>query len=463
MSNSDHTGAKRKPARPEWIVVRAFAAAIALGALLLCLPWANARHEWTPPLTAVFTATSATCVTGLAVVDTGSFFSGFGQAVILLLIQAGGLGIMTLGTFLLVLTGRRLNIEDEFVLMDSLGYDRIRGLPSLLRRTILFTLLFEAAGAVILTHRLQTAHQAPFPAALWSGVFHSVSAFCNAGFSLYADSLCSLRSDPVIVLTVAALLVLGGLGFLVIYDLSCIRFWRRNRLMRGRLALHTKVVLKTTAILVAGGWLLLAILEWHNTLSALSIRDKLLTALFHSVTPRTAGFNAVDMALVHPATLFLTMLLMFIGGSPGSTAGGIKTTTLAVLSRVTLAMTLGKGAVESHGRTIGDRVVREALSIFILGAILVIIAFGALLVMEHPPRAARGLSVPDELLFETISAFGTVGLSTGVTASLSAAGKFVIMLVMFIGRVGPLTLTLIVGQRSERQAIRLPEEELIVG
>lgn len=463
MNNAFDFQPLRKAPSPEWIVVRAFAAAILLGTLLLCLPWSSAHGTWTGPLTALFTATSATCVTGLVVVDTGSFFSPFGQVVILLLIQAGGLGIMTLGTFLLILTGRRLDIEDEFVLIDSLGYDRIRGLPSLLRRTVLFTLIFEAAGAVILTHRLQTAHHVPFPAALWSGVFHSVSAFCNAGFSLYSDNLCSLRGDPVILLTIAALLVLGGLGFLVIYDLSCIRFWRRNRLTRGRLSLHTKVVLKTTAILVAGGWILVALLEWHNTLSPLPVRDKLVASLFHSVTPRTAGFNAVDMALVHPATLFLTMLLMFIGGSPCSTAGGIKTTTLAILSRVTLAMTRGKAAVESHGRTIGDRVVREALSIFILGAVLVLAAFGALLAMEHPPLIVRGTSLADELLFETISAFGTVGLSTGITASLSAAGKAVIMLVMFIGRVGPLTLALIVGRRPARQAIRLPEEELIVG
>ncbi len=463
MKTRGQFAAIRKAASPEWIVVRAFAFAILLGTLLLCLPWANRRSEWTDPLTALFTATSATCVTGLTVVDTGSFFTLFGQTVVLLLIQAGGLGIMTLGTFLLILTGRRLDIEDEFVLMDSLGYDRIRGLPSLLRRTILFTVLLEGAGAVILAHRLYAAHNLPLGTAAWHGLFHAVSAFCNAGFALQADSLVSFRDDPVILLTISALLILGGLGFLVLHDLSSIRFWRRNLITRGRLSLHTKVVLKTTAILIAGGWILITLLEWNHTLAGLSAPTRFLTSFFHAVTPRTAGFNAVDMTLFHPATLFLTMILMFIGGSPGSTAGGIKTTTLAILCRVTFAITRGRAAVESHGRTISQKVISEALSIFLLGAVLVICAFLALLIIESPPLLVKGCSRADELLFETVSAFGTVGLSTGITASLSAAGKLIIMLVMFVGRVGPLTLALIVGRRAVQQATRLPEEELIVG
>lgn len=463
MDATLNTTPRRKAPNPKWIVVRSFAFAILLGTFLLSLPVSNARHEWTPPLTALFTATSATCVTGLSVVDPGTFFSLFGQGIILILIQAGGLGIMTLGTFLLVLVGRRLGIQDEFVLIDSLGYDRIRGLPSLLRRAIIFTLLFETAGASILTHRLITVHHIPFPTALWSGVFHSVGAFCNAGFSIYTDSLYSFRNDPVILLTTATLIVLGGLGFLVLHELSSIRFWRQNRLIRGRLALHTKIALKTTGILILGGWIFAALLEWNNALGTLPIHGKVINALFLSIAPRTAGFSSVDYALVHPATLFLTMLLMFIGGSPCSTAGGIKTTTLAVLSRVTLAMTRGRSEIESHGRTISTRVVREALSIFFLSAGLVIAAFVMLLMTEQPPLFARGGSIADELLFETISAFGTVGLSTGITPSLSSVGRIVIILMMFIGRVGPLTLALIVGRRDIRQAIHLPEEELIVG
>jgi trk system potassium uptake protein TrkH len=257
--------------------------------------------------------------------------------------------------------------------------------------------------------------------------------------------------------------VSGGLGFLVLHDLTSIRFWRRNRLIRGRLALHTKVVLKTTAILVAAGWILMALLEWNNTLDPLRTGGKLLNALFLSITPRTAGFNTVDMAMIHPGTLFLTMLLMFIGGSPCSTAGGIKTTTLAVLARVTLAMTRGRPDIESHGRTIGSHVVREALAIFFLGAGIVITAFATLLATETPPLLAHGFSTADELLFETISAFGTVGLSTGITPSLTPAGRIVVIVLMFIGRVGPMTLALIVGRRDTRQVIRLPEEELIVG
>jgi trk system potassium uptake protein TrkH len=453
----------RTKASPEWILVRAFAAAILLGGLVLCLPVSSSRNTWTDPLTAFFTATSATCVTGLSVVDISSHFSRFGQGAILVMIQAGGLGIMTLGTFLLVMVGRRLGMQNEFVLIDSLGYDRIRGLPSLLRRAILFTLLFEAAGAAVLTHRLMTTQAQPFGEALYSGLFHSISAFCNAGFALFPDNLASWQNDPVLLLTIAALIVLGGIGFLVLYDLSSIRFWRRNRLVRGRLTLHTKIVLKTTLILVLSGWVLIGLAEWNGTLAPLNTLNKLVVSLFHSITPRTAGFNVVDMGLVHPATLFLTMLFMFIGGGPCSTAGGIKITTVAVMLRVMLSMIRGKPHVESHGRTIPFHIVREALSIFILASVLVAVAFGLLLTVEPPSPVLRAVGRADGLLFEAVSAFGTVGLSTGITPTLTTAGKLIIMLLMFVGRVGPLTLALVIGRQDIGQAIRLPDEEVIVG
>jgi trk system potassium uptake protein TrkH len=457
------TGLSKVRSSPEWILVRAFAAAIFLGGLVLCLPISSHRHVWTDPLTAFFTATSATCVTGLNVVDIGSHFSLFGQGAILVMIQAGGLGIMTLGTFLLVMVGRRLGMQNEFVLIDSLGYDRIRGLPSLLKRAVFFTLFLESAGAALITYRLMTWHGQPFAKAFYSGVFHSISAFCNAGFSLYPDNLASWSDDWVLLLTVALLIVLGGIGFLVLYDLSSIRFWRRNRLVRGHLTLHTKIVLKATLILIIAGWILIGLAEWNRTLAPLGPVNKLVVALFHSITARTAGFNVVDMGQVHSLTLFFTMLLMFIGGGPCSTAGGIKITTLAVMLRVMLAMIRGKTAVESHGRTIPGHIVREAQSIFILAAVLVALGFGFLLAIEPPPPISLAISKADGLLFEAVSAFGTVGLSTGITPTLSAAGKWVIMLLMFVGRVGPLTLALVIGRKDIRQAIRLPEEEVIVG
>ncbi len=449
--------------KPEWVVVRAFVAAILVGACALCLPVCNRSGAWTPPLTALFTATSATCVTGLSVVDIGSHFSWAGQWVILAMIQMGGLGIMTFGTFLLIAVGRRLGLQEEFVLINSMGFDRIRGLPSLLKRAFFFTALFELAGTAIIATRLHGWHGLSFPAALYAAFFHSVSAFCNAGFSLYPENLIPLREDSVILMTLAALVVLGGIGFLVLHDLSSIRFWRRDLILRGRLALHTRIVLKTTAILLVVGWGLFAWFEWGRTLAPLGRPDKVLVALFQSVTPRTAGFNAVDMALVHPATLWLTLILMFIGGSPCSTAGGIKTTTIAVLFRVALAMVTGRREIESHGRTIPAKAVREGLAVFMLSAAFVTVAFVTLLLIENPPVLSASASAADELLFEAVSAFGTVGLSTGITPFLSAAGQGVIILLMFVGRVGPLTLALTLGRKGVRQAVRFPEEEVIVG
>jgi trk system potassium uptake protein TrkH len=450
-------------ARPEWIVVRAFAAIILAGTLLLLLPAANTQGAWTPPLTALFTATSAACVTGLSVVDIGTYYSPLGQWIILALIQFGGLGIMTFGTFLLVLVGRRLGLNDEFVLMDSLGYDRIRGLPSLMRRALLFTIGLELLGTAVLTTRLVVHHGQPFAPALYSGFFHSVSAFCNAGFSIYRDNLAGFSRDPVFLLTIAGLIVAGGLGFLVLHDLISIRFWRRDRLARGRLSLHTRIVLKASGILLLVGWLVFGIAEWHGTLAPLGVLDRLTVAFFHSVTPRTAGFNVVDLAHVHPTALLLTMVLMFIGGSPCSTAGGVKTTTIAVLMRVMLAMIRGKREVETHGRTVPDQTVREALAIFVLFLVTALMAFSLLLAAESPPVLDRAFSQADELLFETLSAFGTVGLSMGITPSLSPMGQTIVILIMFAGRVGPLTLALLIGKKEVRQVIRYPEEEVVVG
>jgi trk system potassium uptake protein TrkH len=448
---------------PEWIVAKSFLLAVVAGTYLLWLPWANRTGRWTDPLTALFTAASATCVTGLTVVDIGTYYSRFGQLVILALIQVGGLGIMTLGTFLLVLMGRRLGMRDEFVLMDSLGYDRIRGLRSLLHRTVLFALAFESLGALMLALRLILAHDYPVRRAVYHGVFHAVSAFCNAGFSLNPDSVVRWQDDPVMLLVLAALIVLGGLGFLVLYDLSSMRFWRRGAPARGRLTLHTRVVLKATVALIAGGWALIALLEWNGTLAHLGLRDRLVVAFFQSVTPRTAGFNAVDMAAVHPLTLFATIGLMFVGGAPASAAGGVKITTLVVLSLVAVSMVRGRQDVVTHTRTVPPRVVREALSIFLLAVGLVVCTWGLLMWMERPPLLSPAFSASDELLFETVSAFGTVGLSVGITPYLSALGKLLIVAVMYIGRVGPLTLALTVGRKELTALVRYPEEDVVVG
>ncbi len=449
--------------RPEWIAVKGFLAVILVGTALLMLPAAAWSGRWTPPLTALFTATSATCVTGLSVVDIGTHFSRFGQLVILALIQVGGLGIMTLGTFLLVLIGRRLRLRDEFMVRTALGVEGVRGLGSLLRAALTFTFAIEFVGGAVLTHRYLYAHGYTPGEAVYAGFFHAISAFCNAGFALHADSLIGLRSDSATILTVAALVVMGGLGFLVLYNIAGLRPWRRDRLGRGSLSLHTRLVLVVTGALILIGFAGFLALEWRQTLDGLPFGERLVCALFQAITPRTAGFNVVDIAALKPATEFLTLLMMFIGGSPASTAGGIKTTTIAVLFLTLRGITSGSDCTRCGMRTVPVRVVREAISILLLSLWIVTLLFGALLVTEHVPLLASGLSTADELLFESVSAIATVGLSTGITPSLSAFGQVCLILGMFVGRLGPLTIAVSVGRQSETRLARYPEEEVIVG
>lgn len=453
---------RRREPRPEWLAVKSFALAIVAGTLLLMLPLSNRGGTWTNPVDALFTATSATCVTGLVVVDTGTHFTGFGQCVILALIQMGGLGIMTFGTLLLVAVGRRISIRHEKVVLGAIGTVPVRGLRRILLLAVGFTLAAEAVGALILAQRFMARGIAPGRSA-WLATFHAVSAFCNAGFSLFPDSLMGVRNDPLLLLVVATLVVLGGLGFLVVHNLAFLRPWRRDRTRRGRLALHSRLVLASTGLLVLGGWVLFAVLEWHNTLASLPWTDRLTVALFQSVTPRTAGFNAVDMAAVSPPALLLTVVLMFVGGGSGSAAGGIKVGTAAVLWLTMASLVRGRAETVWRGRAIPPRVVREAVSIFVLGIVSVILLSGALLVSEGsrlPLCPGKGAF---DVVFEAVSAFGTVGLSTGVTASLSPVGKLLVTVGMFVGRLGPLSLALVVGRGNPVQAISFPEEEVFVG
>jgi trk system potassium uptake protein TrkH len=315
----------------------------------------------------------------------------------------------------------------------------------------------------MISWRLAAAHGFPWDRALYHGVFHSISAFCNAGLALYPDNLVSLRTDRVIVLTMAALIVLGGLGFIVLYNLSNIRFWNRNLLRRGRLNLHSRVVLLVSAGLILTGWLAFYLLEREGTLSLLPEADRITCSLFQSITPRTAGFNVVNMAEVHPATELLTVVLMFIGGSPASTAGGVKTTTLAVLAVTVLAITRSRERPALGHKTVPESIVREAITIFVLGLVVVVAVGFFLAISEKALLAAQPAFTSQDLVFETVSAFGTVGLSTGVTPYLSTAGKLSLSLCMFIGRLGPLTMAMIIGRRAVEPLIRYPEEPVVVG
>ncbi|MBU4427846.1 MAG: hypothetical protein KKE37_00655, partial [Verrucomicrobia bacterium] len=285
---------------------------------------------------------------------------------------------------------------------------------------------------------------------------------CNAGFSLYPDNLIALREDKIILLTVAILIVLGGLGFLVIRDCGRFKFWEQNRVSRGRLSLHSRIVLYAAGVLIIGGGTLIAALEWNKTLAGLAFSDRIVCALFQSVTARTAGFNVVDMAQTQVSTRYVTMVLMFIGGSPGSIAGGIKTTTVVVLLCTMIAMIRGRKTMTLMGRSIAVRVMEESLAVFMLGLLVVGGLYGVLLVTEAQNLLMLRFT-SDALLFDTVSAFGTVGLSTNIMPGLTVLGKLTIILCMFIGRCGPLTVALIVGMKETRQLLRYPEEDVMVG
>ena len=438
-----------------------FAVVIAAGTLALALPFARVGGHLSV-LDALFTATSAVCVTGLTVVDTGSRFSPAGQAVILALIQVGGLGLMTFAVFAGVLLGRRIAFTDRMAIQDSMHHTPTAGIRRLVRYVLAFTLATEAAGAVLLWLRFR--RQFPAGEAVWQSVFHSVSAFCNAGFSLLAANLVGYRGDVLVNLAITGLVLVGGLGFLVNMEV-----WDQIRLrLRGRRAptptLHARLALTVTAALLLGGMAAVLALEWNNVLRGLPLGERLLAAWFQAVTPRTAGFNTIDYGRVSSDTLFFTIFLMFVGASPGSTGGGVKTTTFGLLVALVVARWRGHGRATLFRRTIPHAVMDRALTLALLAWALVSLAVGLLVATETrgvPYEAAEPRFVA--LMFEAVSAFGTVGLSTGITASLSGAGKLVLVALMYAGRVGPLTLVLAVGPRSTRGRFRYAEENVMVG
>jgi len=443
------------------ILAGSFAVVIASGALLLSLPFAHSG-EPVSFLDALFTSASAVCVTGLTVVDTGSRFSPAGQAVVLALIQVGGLGLMTFAVFVGVLLGRKVGFTDRMVIQDSMHHTPKAGVRRLVRYVLTFTLVTEAAGAALLWLRFRG--QYPAGEAVWQSVFHSVSAFCNAGFGLLTDNLVRYRGDTLVNLVVTGLVIVGGLGFLVNMEV-----WDQARLrLRGIRApvptLHSRLALTVTAALLLGGTVAFLALEWGNVLSDLPLRERVLAAWFQSVSPRTAGFNTIDFGLVSSDTLFFTIFLMFVGASPGSTGGGIKTTTLGLLVALVVARWRGRGRATVFHRTIPHAVMDRALTLALLAWALVSLAVG-LLVATETRGVPFGAAEPRflALMFEAVSAFGTVGLSTGITASLTGAGKLVLVALMYAGRVGPLTLVLAVGPRPGRGRFRYAEENVMVG
>lgn len=435
-----------------------FAFFILVGASFLCLS-SFSTGKPIRFIDALFTMTSGACVTGLSVLDVGRDLSFLGQLLLLVWIQAGGLGIMTMSTFILLLAGRRPTLSMSMVVEDSFTHRGASDIRSLLLDVAKFTMAIEAIGGLALY--LRFSQILPPLDALYFSAFHSVSAFCNAGFSLFPNNLEGFLTDPLVSLTVCTEVVLGGLGFLVLRELK--ENFLRRKFSKICLSLHSKVVLSTTATLILLGTILFCLMEWENTLRDLDLGTRIMASLFHSVTPRTAGFNTLPIGKLANETLLLLMILMFIGGSSGSTAGGIKTGTFATLCSMAVCRLRGYNEPMIFGRTISAGSVAKAVSVTMVCAVTVIA--GTLVVQATEVGAScdvssRGRFV--ELLFEVLSAFGTVGLSTGLTPTLTDGGKLALIIIMFLGRLGPLTVA-VAASRQRALRFRFAEEGIMVG
>lgn len=439
---------------PPRILVLGFAIIIFAGGFLLSLPIASTNGMSLPFIDAVFTATSATCVTGLVVVDTGSDFTVFGQVVIVTLIQIGGLGFMTMATLVALVIKKRISLKERLILQEAMNQHSMEGIVRLIRRVIFYSLTIELVAAILFT--IRWSFDMPLGKAAYFGVFHAVSFFNNAGFDLFGQrtgkfsSLTAYVGDPVINIVSMGLIVLGGIGFIVIADL--LEF--RNR---KRLSLHTKVVLTATASLIVIGAVVIFAFEYSNpaTLASLPWNGKIFGAFFQSVTPRTAGANTLDIGAMRQASQFFMIILMFIGASPGSTGGGIKTTTFTILIGAMITMIRGKEDIVLYRHRLAKDRIFKAITLTLFALALVIFAAMVLSTTEDYQFL--------KILFEVTSAFGTVGLTMGLTPNLTLVGKIIIAVMMFIGRLGPLTLAYALGPKTEKELYRYPEGKITIG
>ncbi|WP_024875501.1 TrkH family potassium uptake protein [Saccharomonospora piscinae] len=439
----------RHPAR---VVVAAFASAVAVGTVLLMLPLSAESGEPTDLVTALFTSTSAVCVTGLVVVDTPGHWSTFGEIVIAGLIQVGGLGIMTLASLLGLLITRRIGLRMRLTAQAETKALELGDVRRVVKGVALVSVSFETVIAAALTVRFLTGYDYAFGTALYHGVFHAISAFNNAGFALYPDSLTRFATDGWICLPVVVAVIAGGLGFPVWIEL-----WRHARHVLRRWSLHVKLTLLTTAALFVVGTVAITTAEWNNpaTLGQFGVAGRLLAGFFHAVMPRTAGFNSVDVGEFESGTLLVNDILMFVGGGSAGTAGGIKVTTFALLAFVIIAEVKAQPTVHVLGRKVPSTAQRQALAVVLLSVGAVVTATLALL-------ALTPFSL-DEVLFESVSAFATVGLSTGITTALPVSGELLLTVLMFLGRIGPITLASALALRERTRRYELPEERPIIG
>lgn len=443
--------ASRLRLHPAQAVASGFAVTILAGTALLLTPVAKAGPGAATPVEALFTATSAVCVTGLVVVDTPTFWTPFGQAVILVLIQLGGLGIMIFASLIGLVLARRISVRSRLYAAAEakvLGLDDVRGV---VRGIVGISLTIEAALFVVLFLRFLLGYGYSFGDAAWHGVFHAVSSFNNAGFALYSDSLMAFVADPFICLPIAAAIILGGLGFPVIMQL------RKEFRHPLHWTMNTKLVLWATVVLLAAGSVYITVIEWDNpgTLGGLDPWARVLAGFFQSVQTRTAGFNSVDIAAMHDETWLGMDILMFIGGGPAGTAGGIKVTTFAVLFFIMLTELRGEGAVNIFGKRVSRAVHRQAITVVLIAVAAVVAGTGSLMLLTGENL--------DRALFETVSAFATVGLSTGITPTLSEPAQVVLIVMMFLGRLGPLTLGSAIALRERRVLYEYPKERPAIG
>lgn len=446
----------RRPRSPSAVLVLSFAILIAVGAVLLALPISSASGAWTAPLDALFASTSAVCVTGLALVDTGTYWSGFGQLVLLLLMQIGGFGFMTGSTLLLfLLIGRRTALRDRMLAQASTGVTDLGSVRTVVARVAVFTIVAEVVGAIVLSLVFLTGgHAADAVQAVWWGIFHAISAFNNGGIDLFGGfrSLADYVDEPLVLGSIGVLILLGSLGFAIVGDIAGKRRW-------SRLALETRVVVLTTLAILLVGTASFAALEWSNpaTLGALPESTRPLNALFEATTLRTAGFSTVPTVELRDPTLFIVMAMMFIGGASGSTAGGIKVNTFSVLLIAIVSTVRGLPHAEALGRRLPNDVVYRALSVALLSiAFIFIVALG--LELTTPPEISF-VSV----VFESISAFATVGASTGITPELPPVARILLIPAMFAGRLGPLTLVLALAARARPTSWRPAVETMRIG
>lgn len=438
---------------PPRILVFGFATVILIGTMLLMLPASSLDNQSVGFVNALFTATSAVCVTGLVVVDTGTHWTTFGKTVILLLIQIGGIGFMSMATLFAVLLGKKISLKERLIIQQAVGQNTLSGVVKFSLYMLGLTFLLESIGALLLSFRFIPEYGVL--KGIGYSIFHAVSAFCNAGFDLIGNgrSLTPYVNDPLITLTIGTLIILGGIGFAVIVDVV-------SNFKKKRFTLHTRIVLTMTVFLLAIGTLLFLIFEWNNinTLGALTIPNKLMASFFQSLTTRTAGFNTIDTAGLTTGSKLLTIILMFIGGSPASTAGGIKTVTFGIILIMAMTVIEGKDRVGIFKRDISYSIVNRAITIAVIAMMLLITITMAMTVIESHFDFM-------DILFEVASALGTVGLSTGVTPELSDTGKLLIIFTMFSGRVGTLTIAFALANRQQnyKNLIQYPEEKVIVG